>query len=57
MTTDAEKKILDQAITAIRARAAERAEQDAKAGDWYVLGIEHATDRAISELELIRDAW
>jgi hypothetical protein len=57
MITDTEKKILDQAIAAIRARAAERAGQDAEQPDWYVLGIEHATDRAISELELLRDAW
>jgi hypothetical protein len=57
MTTDAEKKILDQAITAIRARAAERAEQDATQPDWYRLGIQHAMDRAVSEIEIIRDAW
>jgi uncharacterized protein with von Willebrand factor type A (vWA) domain len=57
MTTDAEKKILDRAIAAIRAEAAERADQDARHGDWYQLGIEHATGRAIQELELLRDAW
>jgi hypothetical protein len=57
MITDAEKKILDQAITAIRERAIERAYADAQQNDWYVLGTQHATDRAISELEIIRDAW
>jgi hypothetical protein len=57
MTTDTEKKILDQAITAIRARAAERAAEDATQPDWYRLGVQHATERAISELEIIRDAW
>jgi hypothetical protein len=57
MTTDAEKKILNQAIAAIRARAAERAKHDAAQPDWYQMGAEHATKRAIMELELIRDAW
>jgi hypothetical protein len=57
MITDTEKKILDRAITAIRARAAERAEQDAKQPDWYRLGAEHATNRAISEIELLKDEW
>jgi hypothetical protein len=57
MITDTEKKILDQAIAAIRARAAERAEHDATQPDWYQLGIQHAMGRAISELELLRDAW
>jgi hypothetical protein len=61
MTTDAEKKILEQAITAIRARAAERLEADSSQqrgeGGWYLLGVQHATDRAIQEIELLRDAW
>jgi hypothetical protein len=57
MTTDAEKKILDQAITAIRLRAEQRSGPDSDHGEWYVLGIQHATERAISELELLRDAW
>lgn len=61
MTTDDQRKILDAAITAIRARAAQRAADQAsvidKHNDWYQLGAEHATERAVMEIEIIRDAW
>ena len=57
MITDAEKKILEQAIAAIRARAAERAAADQDQNSWYQLGAQHATERAINEIETLRDAW
>lgn len=57
MKTAQEISLLDQAIRAILLRTAERLEQDSATGsDWYMLGVKHATARAISEIEILRDA-
>jgi hypothetical protein len=56
--TDPEINLLDEAIRAIREQMAVRlADPDSQGRPDYRLGLRRAADIAVTEIEIIRDAW